>query len=88
MKKLISKIKIFISSIYWYKYLLAKYRKKIVEKDPETEMRRVYTKVFDKEPDLEHPKDLIEKIYWMQLHGDTSLWTRCADKYAAALYTN
>ena len=86
MRKMFSKFKIFIGGQYWYKYLLAKHRKRIVEKDPEVEMRRVYSKVFNKEPDLVHPKDLIEKIYWMQLHSDTTLWSRCADKYAVRGY--
>ena len=31
-------------------------------------------------------KDLIEKIYWLQLHTDTSLWTKCADKYRMREY--
>lgn len=29
----------------------------------------------------DHPGDLIEKIYWLQMYTDTSLWTKCADKY-------
>ena len=37
-------------------------------------------------PDLENPKNLIEKIYWMELHADTSLWSNCADKYRMREY--
>lgn len=35
---------------------------------------------------LKEPKNLIEKIIWMQFHTDTSLWTRCADKYEVRDY--
>ena len=41
----------------------------------------VYKRVFGKDADLENPKDLIEKILWLQFNTDTSLWTLCADKY-------
>ena len=34
----------------------------------------------------DNPKDLIEKIYWLQLYSDTSLWTLCADKYLVREY--
>lgn len=86
MKKFVSKFKAHIEGSYKYKLLLAKYRKRTVEKNPIAEMQRVYSSVFQRNPDLDNPKDLIEKIYWMQLHGNTSLWTRCADKYAMREY--
>ena len=34
----------------------------------------------------DNPKDLIEKIYWLQIYSDTSLWILCADKYLAREY--
>ena len=34
----------------------------------------------------DNPKDLIEKIYWLQLYSDTSAWTFCADKYLVREY--
>lgn len=40
-----------------------------------------YKKFFGRYINWENPKDLIEKIYWMELNTDTSLWTLCADKY-------
>lgn len=49
--------------------------------DPRNNANRVYSSVFHKNIDWEFPKDLIEKIYWLQLFTDTSLWTLCADKY-------
>lgn len=35
---------------------------------------------------LEHPKDLNEKILWLTLHSDTSIWSRLADKYEVRNY--
>lgn len=44
---------------------------------------RDYKKMMKKSNgiDWSNPKDLIEKIYWLQMYTDTSLWTKCADKY-------
>lgn len=33
-----------------------------------------------------NPKDLNEKINWLKIYSDTSLWTLCADKYAVRIY--
>src|SRR5690606_35542106 len=46
----------------------------------------IFRKVFGRNIDWENPKNLIEKIYWMQLYTDTSLWTKCADKYRVREY--
>ena len=54
--------------------------------DPRIEMKRCYKKVFGFYPNIEEPKNLIEKIYWLQLNSDTSLWTLCADKYKVREY--
>lgn len=40
-----------------------------------------YKKVLGSKPNLREPKNLIEKIIWLQFNSDTSLWTLCADKY-------
>lgn len=71
---------------YLYKTLAARIHKFIVKMNPEAEMRRVYYKTYHRYPNLKDPKNLIEKIYWMQLHTDTSMWTKCADKYAMREY--
>lgn len=42
--------------------------------------------MMGKKLDWKDPKDLIEKIIWLQFNSDTSLWTRCADKYAVRSY--
>lgn len=54
--------------------------------DAEGEIDRYYYQAFQKHSNLKNPNDLIEKIYWMELHTDTSLWTLCADKYRIREY--
>lgn len=49
--------------------------------DPRIEMARCYHKIFGVWPNFKEPKTLVEKIYWLQLNTDTSLWSICADKY-------
>lgn len=46
----------------------------------------VYFPRFHKLIDWKHPRNLIEKIYWLERYSDTSLWTVCADKYAVREY--
>lgn len=77
---------LYIKKFYLYKILVTYVHKYQVSKNPLKEMERVYKKVFHKIPDIEHPRNLIEKIYWLQLHSDTSLWTKCADKYLVRDY--
>lgn len=60
--------------------------KKLYEKDPQKAADVSYHMVFHKHMDLKNPKNLIEKIAWLQLHSDTSLWTVCADKYRMREY--
>lgn len=50
--------------------------------DPKLVPNKVYRNFFGKDINWKEPKDLIEKIYWLQLYSNTSLWTLCADKYA------
>ena len=64
---------------YWF-------HKMCVMLDPRIEMARCYHKTFGRWPDFNNPKTLIEKIYWLQLNTDTSLWTLCADKYKVREY--
>ncbi len=73
---------------FLYKKIAAVIHKCSVKRNPENEMRRVYFKTYHRYPNLEKPKNLIEKIYWLQLHTDTSMWTRCADKYAMRDYVS
>lgn len=75
-----------LNKSYAYRRLAAHFHKFAVKVSPEWEMKRVYRNIFNREPDLQNPKDLVEKIYWLQLHTDTSLWTKCADKYGLREY--
>ena len=46
----------------------------------------MYRRAFHRPMDLDNPKNLIEKIYWLQYNSDTSMWTLCADKYRVREY--
>lgn len=70
----------------FYKWVVTTFHKIIVKVNPAWEMKRCYKILYGKSPDLKTPKELVEKIYWLQLHSDTSLWTKCADKYAVREY--
>lgn len=48
--------------------------------------KREYKLITGRKLNLKEPKNLYEKIVWMQFHTDTSLWTKCADKYAVREY--
>ena len=77
---------IMYKDLFFYKLIAAYAHKVAVKANPKKEMSRIYTKVFHKKPNIDSPKDLIEKIYWLQLHSDTSLWTKCADKFRVREY--
>lgn len=74
MKNLYLKLRSFLSPLkIWYYSKQSPF--KLADKD--------YNKFMKKSTGInwEHPSDLIEKIYWLQMFTDTSLWTKCADKY-------
>lgn len=77
-------IKHFLRSL-WGTYLYYKY-KRIYEKDPKKAADAMYHKIYGHHMDLDNPKNLIEKITWLSLNTDTSLWTLCADKYRMRSY--
>lgn len=79
-------IKNYLSKYYWYLKFAGEVKRLIVKMNPEMEIQRCYKQACGKNPDLSHPKDFIEKVFWMELHCDTSLWTKCADKYAVREY--
>lgn len=41
-----------------------------------------YYDLYHEKINLENPLNLDEKINWMKLHCDMTLWTKCADKFA------
>lgn len=79
-------IKKVLNRSFLYKRAAALTHHVLAQINPAIEMRRVYKNIFGKRPDIDNPKDLVEKTYWLQLHTDTSLWTRCADKYGLRGY--
>ena len=48
--------------------------------------KREWKKRFGTELDLDHPRDLNEKIQWLMCRSDTSAWTRLSDKVAVRDY--
>lgn len=60
--------------------------KRAALRDPLGEANRVYRECFGKDVDWDSPKDLVEKSLWLMFNTDTSLWTRCADKYRVRQY--
>lgn len=75
-----------IKKSFIYQYLREHYLKCVVKISPEKEIDRCYFPHFNKHINLKEPHNLIEKIYWMELHADTSMWTLCADKYRVREY--
>ena len=49
---------------------------------PKLQLSIMYRQSFGKNLDWNNPRDLNEKINWLKIYSDTSLWTRLADKYA------
>lgn len=46
----------------------------------------VFKKTTGRKLNLKHPKDFNEKIQWLKIYTDTSLWTELADKYKVRKY--
>lgn len=69
----------------WGTYLYYKF-KHLYEKDPVLAADALYYKIYRRHMDLKNPKNLNEKITWLSLNTDTSLWTLCADKYRMRSY--
>lgn len=70
--------KLILSAYKEYLYYRNKFLCKI---NPKHAANIVYKKAFGKSINWENPQNLIEKILWMEQYTDTSLWTKCADKY-------
>ena len=64
-----------------YRVLTNSYKRWSIRHYPFKEIERCYKIVFGNSPNLSSPKNLIEKIYWMELFADLTEWTKCEDKY-------
>lgn len=81
-----TKIILFLNKSFLWRKMAYYYQRWSVNRNPMKEIRRNYVCRFGKNPNLEKPRNLIEKIYWMQMHCDISVWTLCADKYRMREY--
>lgn len=74
----------FLRNLY-VDYLYNKY-KRLYERDPKLAADAVFYKAFGRHINWENPQDLNEKIQWLLQNTNTSLWTKCADKYRVREY--
>lgn len=70
------KIKLILKKIY-FKYWL---------RTPRRIIDFLYSYVLGKKMNWESPQDLNEKINWLKVYGDTSMWPKLADKYTVREY--
>lgn len=70
-------------------YLHCRY-KRLYEKDPKLAAITLYKQIYGSDGtfNIDEPQSLIEKITWLELYTDTSLWTLCADKYRMREYVS
>lgn len=67
-------------------YWVGKKSKRLYPHDGKKSANIMYRLAFHRDIDWENPRNLIEKIYWLQLNTDTSMWSLCADKYKMREY--
>ena len=75
-----------LNKLFLYRYCVNFVHKRTVLKNPELEINRIFVPVFGRKADLKNPRNLVEKIYWMQINGDLSEWTLLADKFRMREY--
>ena len=69
---------LYIAYYQIYTFYCKKYPRRVVNKR--------YKHRFRRSIDWNSPKEMNEKIIWMQFNGDTSKWSELADKYKAREY--
>lgn len=69
-----------------YKKFLELHHKLLFPHKGKKSANLIYKKVFHHNVNWDSPHDLIEKIYWLQLNTDTSMWSFCADKFKMREY--
>lgn len=75
-----------IRKSYYLKWLSARVLMICCWFKPSFDANRLYKRYFGRKMNLKNPQDLLEKIVWMECFADTSLWTRCEDKYLMRFY--
>lgn len=76
----------FIRHNYYVKWLSTKLLQIACWFKPSFDANRLYKRHFGRKMNLKNPTDLPEKIVWMECYADTSLWTKCEDKYLMRSY--
>jgi len=76
-------MRILLFPLLWV-YRTVKYHIEI--KNPKRTVDRLFYKRFGRHIDYENPRDLNEKIHWLQFYSDTSKWSLYADKYRVREY--
>ncbi|MDR2864793.1 MAG: hypothetical protein LBV68_04180 [Spirochaetaceae bacterium] len=56
------------------------------KKHPKELTEKLYFEIFGKHLDWENPRDINEKIHWLKLCSNTTLWSKLADKYRVRKY--
>lgn len=84
MRKLFEKVFVPIRSLR--KFAIFKYYEYLAKNNRQKLLEIRYRKIFGRDIDWETPKTLNEKILWLELYSDTSLWIQLADKYLVREY--
>lgn len=58
----------------------------IGKRHPRKLLEILYRAHYGRNINLENPKDIDEKVNYMKLYADTTLWSRCADKWLVREY--
>lgn len=66
--------------LFWWKL------KYFSKNDPRIYANKGFKSIFKRDINWSNPINLVEKINWLQIYSDTSLWTKCADKYLVREY--
>ena len=69
-----------------YLWLLEKRNYYVGLHNPKKRIDEVHKEICGKPIDWENPTDLNEKINWLKVYTDTSLWSELADKYGVRKY--
>lgn len=69
-----------------YKEYIYQLNRLIYMISPRLSANKAFKHFYKRNIDWNNPTNVNEKIFWLQFNTDTSLWTRCADKYAVRLY--
>lgn len=80
------RIENFIRNSYIAKWLATRFLKCICCFNPTFDANRIFKRHFGRKMDLKNPTTLPEKIVWMEIYTNTSMWTYCEDKYLMRKY--